>query len=216
MTNTMTYSLQARGLQCIRNDMVLFSALDLQLQCGDLLQIEGSNGSGKTSLLRILSGLSTPNEGGIYWNDRNIREYQYEYLRNISYVGHQNGIKAELSAMENLELAGRLSDSHSETTPQQALQRFGLLGYEDIPVRKLSAGQRRRIALARLLISAAKLWILDEPFTSLDDDGKQLIKQMLETHIERQGMIILATHERLEISESRIRRVKLDNGAAFV
>ncbi len=209
MNDDSVLMLRAQNLECIRNDMQLFSGLDLSLQDGDLLQVVGPNGSGKTSLLRIVCGLAVANEGSVYWNDRNIQEFSTEFLQEICYVGYHNGIKAELSPLENLNITRVLAVSCADVSPLQALQRFGLTGYEDIPVRKLSSGQRRRVALSRLLITQPRLWVLDEPFTALDDDGKQIIKNMIESHVNDGGMLILASHEPIKFSNCNTNSIRL-------
>jgi len=189
--------------------MVLFSGLSISVSDGEVLQIKGPNGSGKTSLLRILCGLAAPNEGTVYWNDRDIREYNGEYVENVSYVGHHNGIKKELTPYENLQVSNALSTSTNGSSPEQALEQFGLFGYEDTPVRKLSSGQQRRVALSRLLLTHARLWILDEPFTSVDDAGRKFIADVLKTHMDRGGMLLLVSHEPVVIPCITIRELAL-------
>ncbi len=207
MTELARPTLSATGLECIRNENILFSNLGFELSGGELLQVEGPNGSGKTSLLRMLCGLAQPSEGMIFWNGNSIQEYYTEYLQQVSYVGHKNGIKAELTVLENLHIAQELLESHNGFSPEQALQRFGLRGYEDVLTGKLSSGQRRRVALSRLLFSNTRLWVLDEPFTSIDEAGKQLIKQIIETQLADGGMIIIATHEPIGITQFKVNRI---------
>ena len=194
MTSNSFSVLRGENLECVRNDIILFSGLSVAVNDGEVLQVKGPNGCGKTSLLRILCGLAIPNEGAVYWNDRDIREYNGEYVEHISYVGHQNGTKKELTPSENLRVSTALSYLSNGTTPEQALEQFGLYGYEDTPVGKLSSGQQRRVALSRLLLTRANLWILDEPFTSVDDAG---------------GMLILVSHEPVQIPGVSIRELIL-------
>ena len=201
--------LKAEGLECIRNDMVLFQNLSLAVASGEVLQIKGPNGCGKTSLLRILCGLALPNDGAVYWNDKDIREYNGEYVQHVNYVGHYNGIKVELTPSENLHVSNALSTTRNGSSPEQALQQFGLYGYEDTPVRKLSSGQKRRVALARLLLTHAHLWILDEPFTSVDDAGRKFIADVLKSHMDAGGILILVSHEPVSISGVAIRAMVL-------
>lgn len=209
MTSKQVSVLRGDDLECVRNDMVLFSGLSVSISDGELLQIKGPNGCGKTSLLRILCGLAVPSEGTVYWNDRDIREYNGEYVENVSYVGHHNGLKKELTPSENLYVSNALSSACNGTTPEQALKQFGLYGYEDTPVTKLSSGQQRRVALSRLLLTHAHLWILDEPFTSVDGAGRKFIADVLKQHMDNGGMLILVSHEPVEIPGVTIRELAL-------
>jgi heme exporter protein A len=209
MKRNPAFVLSAEGLECIRNDLVLFHDLSVTVSSGEVLQVKGPNGCGKTSLLRILCGLAQPNEGAVYWNDRDIRDYNGEYVQHVSYVGHHNGIKVELTPAENLLTSNALSKTRNGATPEQALKQFGLYGYEDTPVRKLSSGQQRRVALSRLLLTHAPLWVLDEPFTSVDNAGRKFIANVLKAHMDEGGMLILVSHEPLHIPGSEIRELVL-------
>ena len=151
------------NLTCIRDNRCLFSGLSFFLSPGQLIQVDGPNGSGKTSLLRLACGLSTPESGEIKWNGEEIQEIRSRYMANIAYLGHVHGVKSELTALENLQIDWVLKQNPLQLAPMNALERVGLAGFEDIPCRILSAGQKRRVALSRLLISATILWILDEP-----------------------------------------------------
>lgn len=193
--------LTARNLECVRGDRVLFSQIGFTLAAGCLLQIEGANGSGKTSLLRILAGLGQSAEGDVLWRGRTIRDDTAGYQAEMAYLGHALGVKADLTALENLlwflPLAGiRLS----ETEAQSLLARVGLDGYEDIPARRLSAGQNQRIALARMLARVALLWILDEPFTALDVAGTAMLNGLLDAHLDAGGMAVVTSHQPLALS----------------
>lgn len=209
MTEVSRHTLRTEGLECIRNDMMLFSELSLSVSNGEMLQIEGPNGSGKTSLLRILCGLAIPDEGYVYWDDQKIQDFNGEYIRHVSYVGHTNGLKAELTPLENLKISRALSISTNGASPEEAIKKFGLYGYEDMPVRKLSSGQKRRVALSRLLLSDAHLWILDEPFTSVDDNGRKFIADVLKDHMEKGGMLVMVSHEPVQITNVKITRMQL-------
>lgn len=186
--------LEARGLECIKGERLLFRGLELSLAGGRLLQVEGANGSGKTSLLRILAGLARPTAGQVLWNGLDIDEHRAHYHARMLYLGHLNGIKSELTAEENLRFALRLSRRPSGLSVDEALERVGLYEQAELPARVLSMGQRRRVALARLLLVKAPLWILDEPLNGLDRQGTALVAELLAEHVARGGMAIVSTH----------------------
>jgi len=186
--------LKVDNLQCIRDDRILFENLHFTLSNGEILQVEGRNGSGKTSLLRILCGLTLPIEGTVYWNEQDIQRVRESYWSNLAYIGHLPGIKGELTPLENLTVARTLTVNPSDFSLNHALEQVGLYGFEDVPTRTLSAGQQRRVALARLLIQQAQLWILDEPFTALDKSAIQWVENLLESHAQRGGMAVLTSH----------------------
>lgn len=189
--------LSARSLYCERDDRVLFEGLDLSLCGGEILQIEGRNGSGKTTLLRILSGLSSHFEGELFWCGEPLPEVRDAYLADLLYLGHQPGVSEQLTAEENLRWHCALHPSLDPTQIEQAIRSVGLRGFEDLPAYQLSAGQKRRIGLARLYMSRAKLWILDEPFTAIDKVGVAAKESLMLKHISRGGSIILTTHQDL-------------------
>lgn len=201
--------LAANGLRCMRGDRELFTGLSLSLQAGELLQIHGANGSGKTTLLRILCGLSLPDAGEIYWQNVSLAKNRSRFLRNLHYVGHSTGIKLELSPLENLAFATALNGEVSRITLQEALDRVELFGFETEPARTLSAGQRRRIGLARLLVSPARAWILDEPFTALDKSGVRVLETLLHEHLETGGIAVLASHSPVNLPERYIKNLHL-------
>ncbi len=198
--------LKVVGLECYRGDHLLFSGLNLELGEGQLLQIEGANGSGKTSLLRILAGLSRPSEGEVRWRGVNIVKHRPAYFSQMAYLGHALGVKSELSPLENVKIALALGGaSFDEDVVYRALEQTGLRGKEEIPARSLSAGQRQRVALARLLACQAKLWIMDEPFTALDIFGVGLVRDVLEDHLGKSGMVVLTSHQAVEIKGDMVR-----------
>jgi heme exporter protein A len=190
--------LEVRKLACSRGDHRLFSELSFTLDSGQIMQVQGANGSGKTSLLRSLCGFLMPDEGEIVWRGENIRELDEEYYAEMMYLGHLNAIKDELSGLENLQISAGLSGvTLDEKEAMDALRRMGLKGREMLPTKVLSQGQRRRVALARMLVNDAKLWILDEPLAALDVGAVALIQQLIAEHLARQGMVIFTTHQPL-------------------
>ena len=198
--------LAVAGLECLRGDNLLFTGLNFQLRAGQLLQIEGANGSGKTSLLRILAGLSLPSEGEVLWEGLDIRRQRAAYFAQMAYLGHTLGVKAELSALENLRIDLALAGLHfDEGKVFRALAQVGLEGREDIPARALSAGQKQRVALARLLACPARLWIMDEPFTALDAAGVALVRSLLEAHLQNSGMAVLTSHQLVDVRGDVVR-----------
>ncbi|HFE1072508.1 TPA: cytochrome c biogenesis heme-transporting ATPase CcmA [Escherichia coli] len=198
--------LEARELLCERDERTLFSGLSFTLNAGEWVQITGSNGAGKTTLLRLLTGLSRPDAGEVLWQGQPLHQVRDSYHQNLLWIGHQPGIKTRLTALENLHFYHRDGDT---AQCLEALAQAGLAGFEDIPVNQLSAGQQRRVALARLWLTRATLWILDEPFTAIDVNGVDRLTQRMAQHTERGGIVILTTHQPLNVAESKIRRISL-------
>ncbi len=198
--------LEARELLCERDERTLFSGLSFTLNAGEWVQITGSNGAGKTTLLRLLTGLSRPDAGEVLWQGQPLHQVRDSYHQTLLWIGHQPGIKTRLTALENLHFYHRDGDA---AQCLEALAQAGLAGFEDIPVNQLSAGQQRRVALARLWLTRATLWILDEPFTAIDVNGVDRLTQRMAQHTEQGGIVILTTPQPLNVAESKIRRISL-------
>ena len=202
--------LEGRALACVRDGRTLFENLDCRVKRGEVLRLEGANGAGKTSLLRILCGLALPRRGVVRWNGEDIRHRRGEYHEQLLYIGHCPGIKEELTPLENLRFLRSLGGHAGDREVQEAaLHIIGLCGYEDVPVRVLSAGQRRRVALARLWLSGASLWILDEPFTAIDREGIRHLEARLADHVKRGGMLVITSHQSSRLEGCHVRRLGL-------
>jgi heme exporter protein A len=184
-------------LFCERDERILFDALSFDLAAGELLQIEGANGSGKTTLLRILSGLSNDFEGAMYWCGEPIAKAKDDFLSSLLYFGHQPGVKGVLTPVENLQWYAAIHPALSAHKILPALEAVGLKGYEDVLCHSLSAGQGRRVSLARLYMNTARLWVLDEPFTAIDKHGVIAKEALLAAHVKSGGSVILTTHHDL-------------------
>lgn len=203
--------LEICNLACARGDHQLFSDLSFSLSAGELMQVQGENGKGKTSLLRTLCGFITPAAGEIRWRGQDIRELDEEYYAEMVYLGHHNAIKDELNALENLRISAGLAGCEVDDKEAiAALRHMGLRGRETLPVKVLSQGQRRRVALARLLVGNAPLWILDEPLTALDVGAVGLMQELIGTHLAKNGMVIFTTHQPLEVAGVELRHLTLE------
>ncbi len=187
--------LEAADLRCERGGRVLLERLSFRLGAGEFLRVSGANGSGKTSLLRVLCGLLTPSRGSVRWKGEPVAALREEYARQLVYLGHAPAVKGDLTAEENLSIACTLAGvAASRDAVKSALARFALP--DDVPVRRLSQGQRRRAALARLALSGAvPLWLLDEPFAALDAEGIERLGALLSGHAEKGGAIVFTTHQ---------------------
>ncbi|MGR5176197.1 cytochrome c biogenesis heme-transporting ATPase CcmA [Vibrio parahaemolyticus] len=202
--------LEVTKLSAIRDERVLFEDLSFSLQLGDLVQIEGRNGTGKTTLMRIVAGLGDKEEGDIKWNGEKIESNREEYHQSLLFLGHQTGVKRDLTAFENLKFYQSI---HAPDTSEEqiftALTQVGLAGREDVPVAQLSAGQQRRVALARLWLSEQPLWILDEPLTAIDKQGVKVLENLFLSHAEKGGIVLLTTHQDMFSDNPKLKKIKL-------
>jgi heme exporter protein A len=197
--------LEGAQLACTRGDQCLFEGLDLRVASGECLHVRGANGAGKTSLLRQLAGLSTPTAGEVRWNATAIGACRDAYRSALVYVGHAAGTKGELSALENLRFAAALDGVElEEGEAAAALDRVGLGGREDLPVRDMSQGQRRRVALSRLVWRKAPLWVLDEPLTALDAPAIDLMGDLLQSHVDQGGLVVMTSHQPLPVRAAHV------------
>ena len=201
--------LAATDLACFRGDRLLFRDLNLDVNAGQALQVRGPNGCGKTTLLRILCGLTAPEDGTIRWRGRELRSHDPDYLRDLRYIGHSDGVKLALSPRENLRIAMALDTGTDETALETALARLDLADFMDVLCRTLSAGQRRRVALARLTLGGARLWLLDEPFTAIDSAGTDTVHALIEAHLDGGGCAVLTSHQPVHIDADRSTSIDL-------
>ena len=192
--NSVEMHIGGRNLFCERDDRVLFDGLDFDFQSGQIIRIAGPNGAGKSTLMRILLGMSAGFEGDLTFNHKPLNKVRYEFNAQLLYLGHQVGIKGNLTPEENLKA---LNPSADKNTIYAALDKVGLRGFEDLLCQGLSAGQQRRVALARLFIEAKKLWILDDPFTAIDKDGVAELESIIVDHAKQGGLVILTTHHEI-------------------
>lgn len=199
--------LEARSLSFLRSDEAVFGPLDFKLHAGELALVEGDNGSGKTTLLRLLAGLLHVDEGELHWRGKPwLRD---DSAGDVLFLGHQLGLKGDLSPHENLHVAAGLHGRHDGIAVDAVLARVGLRGYEDEPVRRLSAGQKKRAALARLLLLPATLWLLDEPYANLDRTGIELVNQLLREHVTTGGVALVTSHGAVDFLGREVKRIRM-------
>ena len=202
--------LAASALECIRGDRTLFAGVSFALAAGAGLLVQGANGAGKTSLLRILIGLSPPAGGQVAWEGQPIRSLGEAYRREVLWCGHANALKDDLSALENVRTAAALAGRPiAEDAARDALERAGVGAQAHLPARSLSQGQKRRTTLARLLFARAKLWVLDEPVAALDAGGVEWLAAALDRHLESGGLAVVTSHQPLG-TRSRFEALRLD------
>jgi len=203
--------LEVFNLECIRGERSLFSGVEFRVDGGEMLHVHGNNGSGKTSLLRILCGLSQAATGEVRWHGEPIARLGEDYRRVLCYLGHSNAIKEELTPLENLQASARLAEEAlDEDDALDALAKIGLSGREDLPCRYLSQGQKRRVALARLVNERRALWVLDEPFVALDAGAIALVAGLIGAHLQRGGLAVLTTHQPVDIAGGTQRQLRLN------
>ena len=199
-------------LSCERGYRELFNDLSFELAPGELLHIKGENGAGKTSLLRIIAGLALPVTGEISFDGYNCRKYRSEYNEQTAFMGHKLGIKLELTPVENIRSYCELSVPRTDQQILDTLEKVGLYGFEEMYCNQLSAGQKRRVALAQIILSDSRLWILDEPFTSLDVIGVDFFLQMIQQHVDKGGMVLLTTHQEVNLENCITKYLQLPLG----
>lgn len=199
------YMLEARELTCVRGEKQLFSGLNMRLSSGACLHVRGENGVGKTSLLRLLTGLAKPDSGEVMWSNQNISKDLLGYHRDLLFLGHRDGLKEDLTALENLQMYAVLDAVPlTQEKALAALWRFGLRGREYLPVNCLSAGQKRRVLMARMLTRQAALWILDEPFNALDVKAVHELKNLIAEQLLQGGLVVMTSHQEVNIPNMQV------------
>jgi len=203
--------LELVNLGCQRGERRLFSNLSVAINPGKLVAIAGENGSGKTSLLRMLCGFLPPEQGTILWQGKNITEWREMYAAQLTYVGHLNGLKEDLTPVENLQFSATIAGEHlPDGAAREGLEAVGLRAQvHGLPTRVLSQGQKRRVTLARVWLSTRPLWILDEPFAALDERATRLLTQRFQAHVNTGGMVVMATHQEVAIAPHSVQHMRL-------
>ena len=200
----MTAKLSANDLTLIRGESCLFQGLEFALNSGELLLLEGQNGSGKTSLMRAIAGMLTLETGEILWDGVDVSRRRQEFHGSLVWLAHRTGLKGDLTLVENLRFEGSLRPQGNLDT-DAIYERLGISRLKRLPLRSLSAGQQRRVALARMLMADVPLWLMDEPFTNLDREGRKLVLEITEEHLAAGGMCVMAAHQDIDINAPIIR-----------
>jgi heme exporter protein A len=202
--------LEIKSVTCIKQERCLFESLSFAIEAGQIVQVEGPNGAGKTSLLRIIAGFANADEGEVIYQGCSIKKFYEDFAADLLFIGHKTGVNGQLTAYENVCFWLDVHGYKRAENIYDILALLGLVGLEDVPVRTLSEGQQRRVALARLWLNNAKVWILDEPFTALDKKGVVMLQQQFAQQLSRGGMILLTTHQDLTAHFSDLKKVVLE------
>ena len=202
--------LSGRGIHVWRGDRHVLRGVDIDVMPGEVVHVSGPNGTGKTTLLRVLAGLLPSEEGQVGWRGRAIREDRDEFNAQMAYLGHENALKGDLTAYENLRFSVGMRRVLDRAEIESTLDHLGILRCRDLPARVLSAGQRRRLAMSRILLLGAALWVLDEPFTNLDVSGVDLFSALIGDHVAAGGMAVLAAHQGLNVPGTQPRIAELN------
>ena len=203
----MTTTLSGRDLAIIRGERCLFQGLSFELNRGEMLLLEGQNGSGKTSLMRAIAGMLSLESGEVCWNAEPILQQRQAFHGSLVWLAHRTGLKSDLTMLENLRFERSLR-AQADVEHELLFERLGISRLKKLPLRSLSAGQQRRVALARMLLADVPLWLMDEPFTNLDREGRELVMKLADEHLERGGLCVMAAHQDVEI-DAAVKRLSL-------
>jgi heme exporter protein A len=208
--NTAPEGLDVDKVHVWRGERHVLQGVSLKVRPGELLHISGPNGTGKTTLLRVVSGLLRPEQGTVTWRGHSIATARTQYQADMAYASHEAALKGDLTALENLHFSVGLKRRVARAELLSALDRTGVANCADLPSRVLSAGQRRRVAMARVLAMQASVWLLDEPYSNLDSAGTELLSELLDRHVQGGGLALVVAHQSLEL-RSAVRRLELNS-----